>query len=102
MPCNVQEDAEQRPVAVRVLGEEVGVAAIDDRWEDEEFWWRDNPVVRVIYQVTLENGRGITLFKNMLRVGSRMALPLCRVLPWSSLMSDVFPDRSPTQGAPRR
>ena len=69
MPCKVQEDAEHRPVAVRLFGQAVGVAAIDERWEDEEFWWRDDPVVRVTYQVTLENGQELTVFKNMLTGG---------------------------------
>ena len=50
------KDDEQRPVAVRLFREELGLAAIDDWGEDEEFWWRDDPVVRVTYQVTLEDG----------------------------------------------
>ena len=69
MPCTVREDAEQRPVAVRLFGEEVGVEAIDGRWEDEEFWWRDDPVVRLTYQVTLENGQQMIIFKNTLTGG---------------------------------
>ena len=43
MPCKVQEDAEQRPVAVTVYGVVVPVESIAEQWEDEEFWWRDNP-----------------------------------------------------------
>ena len=69
MPCTVQEDAEERPVVVWLVGVEVGVAAIEERWEDEEFWWRDDPVVRVSYRVTLEDGQELTLFKNMLTGG---------------------------------
>ena len=45
------------------------VQSIEERWEDEEFWWRDNPVVRVTYQVTLEDGQQLTIFKNMLTGG---------------------------------
>ena len=75
MPCMVQEDAEQRPVAVRLFGEEVGVAAIDERWEDEEFWWRDDPVVRVTFRVSLEGGQELTIFKNMLTGGWYRAGP---------------------------
>jgi len=68
-PTKVQEDAEQRPVAVTLYGVSVPIESIDERWEDEEFWWRDNPVVRVTYQVTLVDGRQLTIFKNMLTGG---------------------------------
>ena len=69
MPCKVQEDAVHRPVAVALYGVIVPVESIEERWEDEEFWWRDNPVVRVTYQVTLEDGQELTVFKNMLTGG---------------------------------
>ena len=69
MPTTVQEDAEQRPIGVMLLGKQLEVGSIDEWWEDEEFWWRDNPVVRVSYRVTLEDGQGLTLFKNMLTGG---------------------------------
>ena len=76
MPTKVQEDEEQRPVAVSLFGVEVGVAAIDEWWEDEEFWWRHDPVVRVTYQVTLEDGQRLTIFRNMLTGGwYRLSLP---------------------------
>ena len=69
MPTKVQEDTEQRPVAVSLFGIEVAVAAINEWWEDEEFWWRDNPVVRVTYRVSLEDGQDLTIFENMLTGG---------------------------------
>ena len=37
MPCKVQENAEQRPVAVTIYGVSVPVESIQERWEDEEF-----------------------------------------------------------------
>lgn len=40
--------------------------SIDEWWEDEEFWWRDDPVVRETYLVTLEDGQRLTIFKNTL------------------------------------
>ena len=65
MPVNVQQDPDYRPVAVKVLGKSVAVESIDEWWEDEEDWWKDNPLVRVTYQVTLEHGQQLTIFKNM-------------------------------------
>ena len=69
MPIKVQEDEEFRPLAVSLLGKLLPVESIEERWEDEEFWWRDNPLIRVTYQVTLEDGRQLTIFKNMLHGG---------------------------------
>ena len=69
MPTKVQEDDDQRPVTVTIYGEPVAVELIVEQWEDEEFWWRDNPVVRISYRVTLEGGQELTLFKNMLTGG---------------------------------
>ncbi len=69
MPCKVLEDAKQNPVAVTLYEVSVPIESIEERWEDEEFWWRDNPVVRVTYQVRLEDGQQLTVFKNLLTGG---------------------------------
>ena len=69
MPTKVQEDAEQRPVAVTLYGVSVPIESIEERWEDAGDWWKDNPLVRVTYQVTLEDGQRLTIFKNMLTGG---------------------------------
>ena len=69
MPTKVQEDAEQRPVTVTLMGKLLAVESIMERWEDEVFWWRNDPVVRVTYRVSLRDGQEITIFKNMLTGG---------------------------------
>ena len=76
MPARVQEDAEQRPedaeqrpVAVTLYGVSVPIESIEERWEDAGDWWKDNPVVRVSYQVTLEDGQQLKVFRNMLTGG---------------------------------
>ena len=70
MPIHVQEDAEQWPVTLNMVhGYSQRVVSVDDRCEVEEDWWRDNPVVRMHYQVTLEDGRQLTIFRNMVHGG---------------------------------
>ena len=69
MPARVQEDAEQRPVAVTLYGVSVPIESIEGRWQDAGYWWKDNPVVRVSYQVTLEDGQQLKVFRNMLTGG---------------------------------
>ena len=43
----------------------MAVASIDEWWEDEEDRWKDIPVVRVTYQITLEEGQQLSIFKYM-------------------------------------
>ena len=69
MPVKVQEDGEQRPVAVTLLGELLAVGSIEERWEDVEDWWKDNPMVKLHYQVSLGDGRQLTLFRNVVTGG---------------------------------
>ena len=47
MPCRVQQDGDQRPVAVTIYGLSVAVESIEKGWEEGEDWWKDDPLVRV-------------------------------------------------------
>ena len=61
MPARVQEDEEFRPVAVG----QIAVVSIDDRVEEEAEWWEPEPVFKMHYRVTLEDGREVAMFRNM-------------------------------------
>ena len=52
-------------MAVTLLGKPLAVECIEDRWKDEEDWRKDNPVVKMHYQVSLGDGRQLTLFRNV-------------------------------------
>jgi len=83
VPVTVQEDACQRPIAVskslparsrkpRPAPYQGGakppglkVVSIDNTWKIDEEWWREKPIVRMYYQVTTEDGRRITLFRDL-------------------------------------
>ena len=65
MPIEVQEDEEFRPWAVSLEGKTLKVVSIDERVEEEAEWWESEPVFRMHYQVTLEDGRQLTIFRNM-------------------------------------
>ena len=41
------------------------MVSIDDRVEDEAEWWEPEPVFTMHYQVTLEDGRQLAIFRNM-------------------------------------
>ena len=61
----VEEDARGRPLTLILRGRKLKVASIDDLWEIDEEWWREKPVVRMYYQATTEDGRPITLFRDL-------------------------------------
>ena len=69
MPIQVQEDVDLRPLALVLDGQTIRIESIDDRCEVEEDWWKDNPVVRMYYRVTLEDGRQLPIFRNMVHGG---------------------------------
>ena len=65
MPVRVQEDEDFRPLAVSLEGGTLEVVSIDERWEDDAEWWELEPVFKMHYQVTLEDGRRLAIFRNM-------------------------------------
>ena len=64
MAARVQEDEDFRPLAISLAGKLLGVASIEERVEEEE-WWDEQPLTRMHYQVTLEDGQQVTIFRNM-------------------------------------
>ena len=66
MPVKVQEDdSYYRPLVISLGGNTPEVASIDERWEEEAEWWEPEPVFKMHYQVTLEDGRQLAIFRNM-------------------------------------
>ena len=64
MSARVQEDEDFRPLAVSLEGKVLKVVSIDERVEEEE-WWDEHPLTRMHYQVTLEDGQQVMIFRNM-------------------------------------
>ena len=65
MPTRVQEDEEFRPIAASLEGKFLHVESIDDREEEEAGWWEPEPVWKMQYQVPLEDGRSLRVWRNM-------------------------------------
>ena len=65
----VQEDACHQPLSLSPApykqGRRLKVASIDSLWKIDEEWWREKPIVRMYYQVTTEDGRRITIFRDL-------------------------------------
>ncbi len=65
MPVRVQENEEFQPIAVSIEGKVLAVESIDERVEEEGEWWEPEPVWKMHYRVTLEDGRELGIFRNM-------------------------------------
>ena len=65
MSVRVQEDEDFRPLSVSLEGKVLEVVSIDERVEEEAEWWEPEPAFRMHYQVTLENGQQLMIFRNM-------------------------------------
>jgi hypothetical protein len=63
----VRENAQQRPVSVRIKRRWFKVVSIDDLYivDTDEEWWRERPIVRMYYLVTTEDGGHITIFRDL-------------------------------------
>ena len=64
-PLQVEEDSRQQPRTISLNRRRLEVASIDDLWEIDEEWWRENPILRRYYQVTTEDGRPMTIFRDL-------------------------------------
>jgi hypothetical protein len=57
------------PRAVLFEGVMHEVATVQDRWRIDDEWWRETPVSRVYYQLQLDNGRVVTLYRDLIGGG---------------------------------
>lgn len=65
VPLTVEEDHRQRPIAVLSGRRWLKIATVEDVWELADEWWRKTPISRRYYRVTMENGPGVTLFRDL-------------------------------------
>ena len=65
-PIRVEADESGEPRAVVLGRERLAVAAVQDRWRIDDEWWRERPVRRVYFDLFLQDGRILTVCKNIL------------------------------------
>ena len=66
VPVVVKEDESRRPVSVVLRGRRLEIASIEDVWEIDDEWWRDQPISRMYYECVLSNGRRIVTFFDLI------------------------------------
>ena len=65
----VEEGEGRKPAALNLGRHRLMVASIDDVWEIDEEWWRKRPIARLYYKLALEDGRSVTVFRDLLNGG---------------------------------
>ena len=66
-PVDVEADGEGRPAAVTLRpGVRLRVLDVQDTWRIDDEWWRERPVSRLYWQLTLEDGQVLTLYDDLL------------------------------------
>jgi hypothetical protein len=51
------------------LGKMLKVVSVEDRWRIDDEWWREQPISRMYFECTLEDGRQLTVFQDLLTGG---------------------------------
>jgi len=52
------------PLAVRIGRDRLAVESIEDVWRVEDEWWRDTRISRTYFEMLLDDGRRITIFRD--------------------------------------
>ena len=60
----VRTGANDTPVQVRLARTPLQVLSIRERWRIDDEWWRA-PIHRIYHQVVLEDGRVVTLYRDL-------------------------------------
>ena len=64
-PIQVEVDESGEPRGVMLGHERLAVAALQDRWRIDDEWWRTRPVSRLYYSLLLEDGRTVTVYRDL-------------------------------------
>ncbi len=70
-PLRVEAGDDGRPIAVWLSGRRCAVEAVLDTWRIDDEWWRPRPVSRVYHSLLLEDGRTVTVYRDLM--GGRWA-----------------------------
>ena len=64
-PLRVEADADGRPIAVWLSSRRCAVEAVLESWRIDDEWWRERAVSRVYWRVLLEEGRTVTVYRDL-------------------------------------
>ena len=62
---DVMVDSIALPRTLHFEGAMRDVSCVQDRWRIDDEWWRERSVARLYYQLQLDGGRVITVFRDL-------------------------------------
>ena len=69
VPVRVKESPSQHPNSLVLDGctdeRTIEIASIADTWEIHDEWWRGQPIARLYYRVVTQEGRHLTIFRDL-------------------------------------
>ncbi len=65
VPVRVKESPSQHPNSLILDGRAIEIASIADTWEINDEWWRGQPIARLYYRVVTQEGRHLTIFRDL-------------------------------------
>ena len=66
-PVDVEEASSfSLPLAVRAPRRQA-VVNIEDRWRIDDEWWRQEPISRLYFEVTLASGQNQVIYKDLIK-----------------------------------
>ena len=66
-PLRVEADDQGHPIAVWLSGRRHIVETVLESWRIDDEWWRERLVSRVYYSLLLEDGRVVTVYRDLVR-----------------------------------
>ncbi len=65
-PIAVRAGDDGLPAAVTLGGRTLGVIARSRPWRTDDRWWTTEPISRLYVRLTLEDGRSLTVFQDLI------------------------------------
>ena len=65
-PLRVEADDNCRPVAIHLTNGRFTVQEVLETWRIDDEWWRQRPVSRAYFSLLLEDGRTVTVYRNLI------------------------------------
>ena len=62
----VEEGEDHGPATIVSNGRMARVTSVEDMWEIVDEWWRVSPIARRYYQVGVEGGATMTVFRDLI------------------------------------
>jgi hypothetical protein len=68
-PIEMSEEGVDSPVRLHIKGRWLVVSEWRDRWRIDDEWWRGEEISRMYFTVLLEDGREVTIFRDLVKRG---------------------------------